>query len=93
MSSKKETANGEMRMADRLPPKEIDKILDKFSHYGLRADEDQEYFTWQLNGRKIFIPKQSEIPSKVDGRVVYIKVAEYIKQLIKKETEQAEKNN
>ncbi len=78
MSPKKEIANSEMKMVDRLSAKEIDKILDKFSHYGLRADEDSEHFTWQINGRKIFIPKQSEIPSKVDGRVVYIKIAEYM---------------
>ncbi len=92
MSRKKESRGGEIKMVKKLSPKEINKIIERFGQYGLRADEDMEHFTWQKpDGGKLFIPKQSEIPAEINGSLKYIDIADYLKLLFKVET-QDEKN-
>ncbi len=96
MSTERRGRGGELKMANKLPSDEIDKIIKEFGKYGLRADEDIEHFTWRWpDGRKLFIPKQNEIPFQVNGRVEYIKTADYIRQLIKEQGQlnEGEKNN
>lgn len=89
-----ETDN-EFKIFNKLPPQEIDKIVKEFGKYGLRADEDIEHFTWQRNGRKLFIPKQNKISFIINGKWEDIATADYIRQLIKDEIQldESEKNS
>ncbi len=89
MANKNESYNFEI--SSKLSIKEINKLMAKFGQYGLRADEDLEYFTWQQDGKKLFIPKQSTIPLELDGRTEYIKIADYIEKLFKNKNKFDEK--
>ncbi len=45
-----------------------------------------EHFTWQKpDGGKLFIPKQAEIPTELNGRLKYINTIDYLKQLFEAE--------
>jgi len=51
--------------------------MDKFGEYGLRDDEDLEYFTFvKADGNKIFIPKRNKVFYADGGST---KTKEYIK--------------